>query len=408
MESLLHYFTKVSKRSLYFWGGVFAFLLIGFLYWLLHWRYYEYTDDAYVEGNQVYITPLHPGFVTGIHTDDTFLVKKGQLLVELDKTDAKIALDQAKEDLAQTVRNVCQLFHQTFEYKAQIEIKKAEYLRAVEDFGHRAGVLMAGGVSLEDYEHAVAALRANFYSLRMTEIALDKVLAIVRGTSITTHPLVLSAADRLRNAWVQLYRCKIYSPVEGLAAQRRIQVGMHVDAGAPLLSVIPLDQIWINANFKETQLKHMQIGQRVRITSDLYGRDVIFHGKIVGLPGGAGNAFSLLPPQNLSGNWIKIVQRLPVRVAVEPEILKRYPLRVGLSMEAVVDLRKQTGELVPTSSENSPIYTTSIYEIEEKGDQELIDAILQENLDPTLESYAYTPLQMLTTHIPPHPMVHEK
>lgn len=383
-----------KKIAYFFWGSCLVLLMIALILWLFIFRFRAYTNDAYVEGNQVFITPLHPGFVTSIHTDDTFLVEKGQLLVELDKTDARLALDQAEEILAQTVREVCQAFHEVFAQKADIEVKKAGLILTAQDFHHREGVLAAEGVSLENYQHAVAALRAGYFSLQATETLYQKALSLVQGTSIKTHPRVLAAAYRLREAWVQLYRCNIYSPVEGLAAQRTIQVGMQVNGGQPLLSVIPLDQIWVNANYKETQLKRMRIGQKVKITSDLYGRDIIFHGKVVGLPGGAGNAFSLLPPQNLSGNWIKIVQRLPVRVELDPEEIKHHPLRIGLSMEATTYFRDQQGELVPTSTVGSPLYQTPIFEEEEKGDRECVEEVINANLDPTLIHYADDPIHL--------------
>jgi membrane fusion protein, multidrug efflux system len=383
---------KRKKTALYYWLSC-AFLgILGFFFWLFYFRFIEYTTDAYVEGNQVYITPLHSGFVTAIHTDDTFLVKRGELLVNLDRTDAEIAFNKAQEELAQTVRQVCEMFHQVFAYQAEIEIKKAELIKASEDFDHRNAVLAQGGVSLEDFQHAVAEFRANFYSLKMTEVLYEKALAAVQGKTLRNHPLIRASADRLRASWVYLYRCQIYSPVEGLAAQRTIQVGMWTEAGTPLMSVIPLDQIWVNANYKETQLKKMRIGQRVKITSDLYGRDVIFHGKIIGLPGAAGNAFSLLPPQNLSGNWIKIVQRLPVRVMIDPDDLKRHPLRIGLTMEATVDLRDQEGQVVPTTSAGSPLYKTPIFEKEEQGDKELIDTIILGNTDPKLFGFLDAPI----------------
>lgn len=384
--------SKKRRRVIFYYLAVCLILLIvAIIVWLLYFRFRAYTDDAYVEGNQVFITPLRPGFIQAIHTDDTFLVEQGKLLIEMDRTDSLIALDQAKENLAQTVRNVCELFHQVFVYSADIEVKKAELIKAAQDYEHRQNVLEQGGVSVEDWEHAVAALRANFYSFELTDSLYDKALSLVQGTSIAKHPLVLIAADKVREAWVQLYRCNIYSPVEGLAAQRSIQVGMWVKAGDPLLSVIPLDQIWVNANFKETQLRHMRIGQKVKLTSDLYGRDVVYHGKIVGLPGAAGNSFSLLPPENLTGNWIKIVQRLPVRVEIDKEELKKHPLRIGLSMEATADLR-ESGELVPTSSKGSPTYQTTIFAKEEIGDRELIQKIIAGNLDPTLKEYADAPL----------------
>lgn len=379
--------------------AVFIYLLITlavatalFAYWLIAWRYKEYTDDAYVEGNQVYITPLHPGFVKAIHTDDTFLVKEGELLVELDETDAKIALDSAREALANTVRSVCQMVHSVFAFRSEIEMKKAEFIRSAQDYEHRENVIGAGGVSMEDFEHAIASLRSNYFSLQMTEILYDRALALVQNTSIQSHPQVLAAADKVRDAWVRLYRCKIYSPVEGLAAQRTIQVGMWIEAGAPLLSVIPLDQIWVNANYKETQLKRVRIGQRADVTVDLYGDDVVFHGTVVGLPGAAGNAFSILPPQNLTGNWIKIVQRLPVRIAFPIEELKAHPLRIGLSSEVRTYTKDTKGLMVPDSTKGSPLYKTPIFAKEEIGDEEFITKIIQENLDPQLSAFFTSPV----------------
>lgn len=382
---------KRKKLTWIFWLFFLALALCGYWIWFVLLKDMAYTDDAYVEGNQIYITPLVDGFITAIHTDDTFLVKKGQLLIELDTTDASIALETAKKRLADNVREVCQAFHQTFASHAEAVTRKAELIRTAQDVKHRSDVLSVSGVSLEEYEHAVAALRSSYFLLKNAESNFEKALAYIQGTSIKHHPKVQASADVLRASWVQFYRCKISAPHEGLAAQRKAQVGMWVKKGEPLLSIIPLDQIWVNANFKETQMKHMQIGQSVKITSDLYGDDVVFHGEIVGLPGAAGNAFSLLPPQNLSGNWIKIVQRLPVRIALDPEELKKHPLRVGLSMEAVVDLSKQDGLLVPTSSADSPLYETTIFQKEEEGNRELIDSIIKGNLDPRLLPYAEMP-----------------
>jgi len=391
---------KRKKLTIFYLIIVLLISLVLFLFWLLSWRFEEYTDDAYVEGNLVAITPLRPGFIRGIYTDETFLVKKGQLLIELDQTDSKIELEKARNDLAKVVREVSQAFHTVFSYAAEIEVRRAELIRSAQDFTHRKDVLSAQAVSLEDYQHSVAAIRASYFSYKQTESLFDQALAFVQGTSIKTHPVVLASADRLKDAVVQLYRCNIYSPVEGLAAQRTIQLGMWVDSGTPLLSVIPLDQIWVNANFKETQMKNMRIGQRVTIRSDLYGRDVIYHGRILGLSGAAGNVFSLLPPQNLSGNWIKIVQRLPARVGLDCEEIRVNPLRVGLSMEATVDLR-DPGLLVPTSSAGSPVYKTNIFDEEEKGAAEMIERIIHENMDPTLSHYAETPLCMKKSELNP-------
>lgn len=378
---------KRKKLAIWFWAICLALFIVCLLVWIFYFRFFKYTDDAYVQGNQVYITPLHPGFVTSIHTDDSFLVEKGQLLVTLDRTDAKIALERAKESLAEAVRQVSEMFHQVFIYRAEIDLKIAELIRDAQDFLHRYEVIRDLGVSVEDYEHAIAALRAQYASLEMTVALYHKAVSAIQNTSLQSHPLVVSASDQVRDAWVRLYRCNIYAPVTGLCAQRTIQVGMWIPAGQPLMSVIPLDQIWVNANYKETQLRSMRLGQKVDITVDLWGLDRVFHGRIVGLPGGAGNAFSLLPPQNLSGNWIKIVQRLPVRVALDPKEIEKHPLRVGLTCRAVVDVRGKKGRMVPNSTKGSPLYETSIFEIEEEGDRELIHSIVAANYDPYLSEY---------------------
>ncbi len=376
-----------------YWGSVALLGMIGFLYWLFFWKYKAYTDDAYVEGNQVMLTPLKSGFVQAILTEETYLVEKGQLLVQLDETDSKIALQKEKENLAAVVREVCQNFHEVFALQSNVQSKKAEFIKAAQDYEHRVSVLDVRGVSLEDFEHAVAALRSSFELLHMSEILWEKAYSLVQGTTILTHPLVLSSVSQVRQAWVDLYRCNIYAPVKGLVAQRAIQVGMWIPSGQPLMAIIPLDQIWVNANFKETQMRLMRIGQPVKVTSDLYGDDVVFHGKIAGLPGGAGNAFSLLPPQNLSGNWIKIVQRLPVRVEFDQIELEKHPLRIGLSMEAIADLSFK-GALVPVLPIGAPTYLTDIFQKEESGDFSWIDSIIEANLDPSLLQFKCTPISI--------------
>ena len=328
-----------------------------------------------------------------ILTEETYLVEKGQLLVQLDETDAKIALQQAQENLGAVVREVCQNFHEVFALKAQVKSNKAIFIKSAQDYEHRAVVLDVRGVSLEDFEHAVAALRSTFFLLQMSETLFEKSYSLVQNTTILSNPKTLVAISQVRQAWVDLYRCNIYSPVKGLVAQRSIQVGMWVPSGWPLLAIIPLDQIWVNANFKETQMNLMRIGQPVKVTSDLYGDDVIFNGRIAGLPGGAGNAFSLLPPQNLSGNWIKIVQRLPVRVEFDQIEVEKHPLRIGLSMEATVNL-KAPGALVPVSPIGAPTYITDIFKKEEFGDCSWIDKIIEANLDPSLKQFKSNPISV--------------
>ena len=378
---------KARRAAIVFWLSCFALCIGGFAYWYIVWKDIAWTNDAYVQGNQVYLTPLHSGFVTAIHTDDTFLVEQNEVLVELDRTDARIAFDQAKEDLAQTARNVCEMFHQVFSLRAEIEAIKASFIKDAQDFEHRLRVLSAQAVSLEEYEHAVAAMRASYFRLSAVQSLYEKALALVQNTTLQNHPLVMAAADRMRDAWVYLRRCNLYAPAAGIAAQRSIQVGMWVKEGTPLMSVIPMDQIWVNANFKETQLKRMRIGQRVDVTVDLYGKDVVFHGKIAGLPAVAGNVTGLLPPQNLSGNWIKIVQRLPVRIELDPEEVRLHPLRLGLSSEATVDLHNESGPYLPHSTAGSPRYSTDVYEEEEAGDKAFIEQVVSANFDPLLSEF---------------------
>lgn len=382
---------RVTLRCIGWIFFVFAALLA---FYFCIFRDIAWTDDAYVHGNPVYLTPLHSGFVTAIHTDDTFFVEKNQVLVELDKTDAKIALDRSKEALAETTRSVCQMYHEVFALRSEIESIKALFIRNAQDFEHRLKVLSAQAVSLEDYEHAVASLREAFFQLKKSEALYEKALSQVQGVSIISHPLIQKAKDAVRDAWVYLRRCDLYAPTAGIAAQRLIQVGMWTPAGEPLMSVVPMDQIWINANFKETQLKRMRIGQRARIRVDLYGSDAIFYGKVVGLPAVAGNVTSLLPPQNLSGNWIKIVQRLPVRIELEPGQIEKHPLRLGLSCEVTVHLDDQSGGYLPTSPKGSPTYATDIYEQEEEGDLAYIQKIIDENLDPQLKDYFHAHLDI--------------
>jgi len=362
--------------------------LAGLLYWLLYWQHIAYTDDAYVQGNQVLITPLHEGFVTGIYSDDTFLVDAGQLLVQLDETDAQLRFVAAGETLARVVRELSQVYHQLFAYQSDLEVRKAALILAKQNWTHRINVIERGGVSLENLETAEASLRESYYSLKQVESLYQKERAIIQDSSILNNPIVVEATQRYIDAWVYLYRCQIRSPVQGLVAQRTIQVGTWLPAGHPMMSVIPLDQIWVNANYKETQMKRMRIGQRALITSDLYGHRVRYHGRIVGLPGGAGNAFTILPPQNLSGNWIKIVQRLPVRVRLDPEEIAKHPLRIGMTMRSTVDLRSDSEGLVPTKTDLSPQYLTGIYEKEELGAAEAAMEIVLNNIDELLIDYA--------------------
>lgn len=386
--------SKIRRKVKIFWSIVFVFIFSLALSWFLVFRHYKYTTDAYVAGNQILITPLQDGFITDIYTDNTFLVAKNQLLVQLDPTDAQIAFDAAADALGKVVRETCKAFHQAFAYAAEIEVRKAILIKDVQDWVHRINVIEQGGVSLENLQHAEAALGTSYYHLVQAKKHYQKEMSLLQGQSIQSNPFVQKAAQTLTEAWVKLYRCRVYSPVEGIVAERTGQVGMWVSSGQSMMSVIPLDQIWAHANFKETQMDKMRIGQKVKMTADMYGLGVVYNGTIAGLPGGAGNAFSLLPPQNLSGNWIKIVQRLPVRVALDMEELKAHPLRIGMTMRALVDLRDKEGLLVPDNTKG-PHYTTNIYAEETWGANDYVNDVIAKNIDPLLSYYREHAIEMI-------------
>lgn len=360
-----------------------GFLLIGtatFVYWWGWLRFVESTDDAYVEGNKITLMSQISGIVTTITADDTDIVKQGQLLIELDPTDAEIDLEKSKADLGDAVRNVVQLFERVKELKADLQMKEAELWKAALDFEHRAALIDSGSVSQEDLEHSEADLKVAEAALLLTQHQLDGAVAKIENTTVTTHPIVEQAKDKLRSAFVNRERCSIFSPVTGMVAQRRAQVGTWTDPQSQLLSIIPLDQIWITANFKENQLKKMRLGQHVKMRSDIYGGDMVYHGKVIGIAGGTGAVFSILPPQNATGNWIKIVQRLPVRIALDPDEITSHPLRLGLSMEVTVDIHDLDAPMLPKIKPARPLYQTNIFDNQECGVEEMIEKIIHANL----------------------------
>lgn len=323
-------------------------------YWLMVSRYYESTDDAYVASDIVQITSEVSGAVLGVHVDDTQTVERGQVLVELDPADARIGVASAEAELARTVRQVRSLYAQADQLRAQISERETDLKKSQNDYARRQSLIADGAVSGEELAHAqdtIAQMRA---ALHAGQRQLDATLAQIEGTTLEDHPEVLAAAAKLRDASLALHRTTIHAPVSGIVAKRAVQLGQHVTAGAPLLAVVPLDDVWIDANFKESQLRDVRVGQPVSVHADIYGKDVEYNGTVAGLAAGSGSAFALLPSQNASGNWIKIVQRLPVRIALDPEQLKHNPLRVGLSMHAEIEVRDTSGPLVASQVRSTP------------------------------------------------------
>lgn len=365
---------------------VLIFLVLGtawFSYWWLWGRFHQYTDDAYVDGNNVVLTPQVPGIVVSFSAMDADYVPQGRILVELDKTDASIALDRAVADLGSAVRDVMRMFEQAKQHEAMIAMKKAEFIKSAQDYEHRKHLVDEGGVSLEDFEHAEAALQSSYADLVATEHLYISALAQVENTTVETHPLVEQMKNRVRDAFVFYQRCTIKAPVSGIVAQRTVQVGERVQAGQPLMALVPLDQMWVNANYKETQLTNMRVGQTAKIHSDIYGRKVVFEGRIAGIGGGTGSVFSVLPPQNATGNWIKIVQRIPVRIILDQAQIREFPLRLGLSMEVTVDVHDTEKPFVPSIRTDGPLFETNVFSTQEEGAEPLIAEVIAANLSPT-------------------------
>ncbi|MBU6261187.1 MAG: efflux RND transporter periplasmic adaptor subunit, partial [Burkholderiales bacterium] len=300
------------------------------LYWALVLNHYESTDNAYVQGHVVQITPQVGGTVVAIAADDTDHVKAGQSLVQLDPADARVALEQAEAQLAQTVREVRTLYANNATLNSQIALREADLkraqtdvARAEEDVARRRPLLASGAVGKEEFEHATAQLAGARSVVAAAQSALTAAReqlasneSLTAGTSVAEHPNVQRAAARVREAYLALRRCDLVAPVDGYVAKRSVQLGQRIQAGTPLMSVIGLDRVWVEANFKENQLRNLRIGQPAELTADVYGSNVVFHGRITGLGVGTGAAFALLPAQNATGNWIKVVQRVPVRIAL--------------------------------------------------------------------------------------------
>src|SRR5882672_6961529 len=344
-------------------GG--AFLLIGAAY-ILYWdnvlRYRQSTDDAYVNGNVVQITPQISGTVVSIGADDTQFVKAGQPLVRLDQADAKVALDQSEAQLARTVREVRNLFATSAQLRAAVEMRQSDLAMARKDLARREGLGNSGAISTEELQHARDAMRNAEAALLSAQEQLAGNQARVDGTTLENHPDVRNASAAVRNAYLGYSRTVLPAPVSGFVARRAVQLGQRVSPGAALMSVVPLDQVWVDANFKEPQLATMRVGQPVTLTADIYGSKVEYHGKVAGFGAGTGSAFALLPAQNATGNWIKIVQRVPVRIAFDAGELAAHPLQIGLSMQVDVDTRSRAGQRLPDAGAAASIYKTEVFD----------------------------------------------
>jgi membrane fusion protein (multidrug efflux system) len=361
--------------------------------WLVA-SHYESTDNAYVQGNVIQITPQVGGTVMSIHAEDTDFVKAGQPLVKLDPADAKVALEQAEAALGQTVRQVRTLYANNSTLAAQVKLHQAEVeraqagiARAQDDLQRRQSLVGDGAVSKEELQHARSQLdtaRTQLAAAQAAVAAAREQLAsnqsLTQGVAVAQHPNVQAAAAQLRQAWLASQRTTVAAPVDGYVARRSVQLGQRVAAGTPLMSVVPLRQVWVDANFKENQLRNIRLGQPTTLTADLYGQKVEYRGTVTGMGAGTGAAFALLPAQNATGNWIKVVQRVPVRIALDAEQLRAHPLRVGLSMDVTVDTQDRSGAALADAPRKDSEARTEVFDAQDRGADAEVARIVKANL----------------------------
>ncbi|MDR2669341.1 MAG: efflux RND transporter periplasmic adaptor subunit [Desulfovibrio sp.] len=346
--------STARPRVLKLLAGIFFLAGSGwFAYWFFFLSTVESTDDAYTAGNQIRISSQVTGNVKAILTDNTLPVKAGQLLVRLDDTDALLALERGRAALADTVRSTRRLILEVDRLEKVVALRQAELEKAAGDYNRRKNRKTAMAVSEEEVAHALEDMRIAQKALEAAKLEYQSNRALVLRTPPAGQPAVRQKAQELREAWLAWKRCEVRSPVDGYTARRSVQVGMHVTPGLPLMAVVPLHDIWVDANFKEVQLAGMRVGQAVNIRADIYGRSAAYRGEVVGFSAGTGSSFSLLPPENATGNWIKVVQRVPVKIRLNQDDLKKNPLLVGLSCLVEVDVSDAGGALLACAASSS-------------------------------------------------------
>lgn len=371
---------KQRKRVLLSLTVIFIILGVAYLiYWLLVLRHHQETDNAYISGNQVQIMSQVSGSVVSVNFDNTDVVKSGDVLVTLDPTDAEQAYEQAKTALANSVRQTHQLIINSKQYQANIALRKTELNQAQSDLKRRVVLGAAAAIGREELQHARDAVDAAQASLDVAIQQYNANQALVLDTPLEKQPAVEQSAAKLRDAWLALQRTKVLSPVSGYVSRRSVQVGAKIANGSPLMAVIPANQMWVDANFKETQLANMRIGQSATVVTDFYGDDVVYQGKVVGLDMGTGSAFSLLPAQNATGNWIKVVQRLPVRISLDAKQLAEHPLRIGLSTTVRVDTANPDGQVLAQIGRKDPAFVTNALSLDLAPVNQMISDIIHAN-----------------------------
>ena len=388
--------SKASRRkALFTLAGV--VVLAGCAWGLYDWlvaSHYEHTDNAYVQGNVIQITPQTGGTVMSILADDTDFVRAGAALVQLDPADARVALQQAEANLAQAVRQTRTLYANNSALAAQVRLREAEaaraqaeIARAEDDLRRRQALTGEGAVSQEELRHAQSQLQTARTQLAAAQAgvaaAREQLVSnqsLTQGVAVAQHPSVQAAAAKVREAYLADRRTALPAPVDGYVARRTVQLGQRVAAGTPLMTIVPLREVWVDANFKENQLRNLRLGQRATLVADLYGKKVEYTGTVAGLGVGTGAAFALLPAQNATGNWIKVVQRVPVRIALDAGQLAEHPLRVGLSMNVSVDTQGRSGPALADAPRKEAVASTAVYDALDKGADADVARIIRANL----------------------------
>ena len=368
------------RRWLVGLGAALALIaLVWLAWWLLEARFYESTDDAYVAGDLVNVMSQVSGTVVSIAADETDRVQVGQELVRLDATDAEIALQEAEQQLARTVRQIRTVFATRDQLRAVAGQRRSDLARAQSDFDRRRDLAASGAVSGEELGHAQDALKAARDALIAAEKNLAASSALVGHTGVADNPEVRAAATQVELAWLALARTSVRAPLTGYVARRTVQLGERISPGAPLMAIVPLGRLWLEANFREVQLRHMRIGQPATVVADLYGGHVTFHGRVVGLGMGTGSAFALLPAQNATGNWIKVVQRVPVRIALDGSELTAHPLRIGLSTVVTIEVRDASGPQLAQTPPQEPVLATRAFDVDRSEIHARIEEIIEAN-----------------------------
>ncbi|TFW16506.1 HlyD family efflux transporter periplasmic adaptor subunit [Massilia arenosa] len=370
------------KRKLVL-GAITALFIVAGLAYAVYYNavlsHEEETDDAYVGGNMVTVTSQVTGNVAEIRADETQMVQAGAPLVRLDPVDAELALEQAQARLGNAVRQLRERYTGVAQYEAALRQRELTVKTAQDDLNRRLPLAADHTVSGEEVAHARRALDDAKAAQTVAAKQLDAARVGIAGVNVASHPAVQAARADVVQAWLAVRRNAIPAPVSGYVAKRSVQVGSRVTPGTSLMSIVPLDQLWVDANFKESELKNIRVGQPAEVVADIYGSKVTYHGKVLGMSAGTGSAFSLLPAQNATGNWIKVVQRVPVRIALDPKELAQHPLRVGLSATVTVDT-KSGGSTLGTAAPNAPVYTTTALNQPLKEAEAAADAIVARNM----------------------------